>query len=57
MQVEKLESTGHSATDSRIRRLGKLYKKKQQTVVKEIENLKVNCPLEKEFPGDIVELS
>lgn len=39
-EVEKLESRGHSAFDQRIRLLEKLYKKKKQTVVKEIENLK-----------------
>ncbi|KAK1392296.1 Skp1 domain-containing protein [Heracleum sosnowskyi] len=39
-EVEKLESGGHSAYDSRIRLLEKLYKKKKQTVLKEIENLK-----------------
>ncbi|KAL8127911.1 hypothetical protein AgCh_014743 [Apium graveolens] len=39
-EVEKMESRGHSAFDSRIRLLEKLYKKKKQTVVKEIENLK-----------------
>lgn len=39
-EVEKLESRGHSAYDSRIRLLEKLYKKKKQTVMKEIEDLK-----------------
>ncbi|KAL8127656.1 hypothetical protein AgCh_014529 [Apium graveolens] len=39
-EVEKLESRGHSASNSRIRLLEKLYKKQKQIVVKEIENLK-----------------
>ncbi|KAK1361952.1 hypothetical protein POM88_046426 [Heracleum sosnowskyi] len=38
--LEKLESRGHSAYDSRTRLLEKLFKKKKQTVLKEIENLK-----------------
>lgn len=37
---EKLELRRHSAYDARIRLLGKLYKNKKQSVVKEIENLK-----------------
>lgn len=53
MQVEKLEPRGHSAYDQRIRLLEKLYKKKKQTVVKEIENLKVNFPSVKDTPEDL----
>lgn len=44
MQVEKFEFRGHSAYDSKIRLLDKLYKKKKQAAVKELEKLKVNFP-------------
>lgn len=57
MQGEKLELRRHSAYDARIRLLGKLYKNKKQSVVKEIENLKVNFLSEKDLPEDLVKFS